>query len=346
MRLPNGYGSVYKLSGKRRKPYIARKTIGWDENGKQLYAIIGYYKTKPEALQALADFNDNPYDLQMSKTTFAEIYQRWYKDEFEDDSNKSTVRSYESAYKKCEKLYNMKMADIRPYHLQDVLDSYTNMSYESVHKIKLLFNKLYRWCMNHDCIKKNYAENLKINVKYESSNERKSFTSDEIKLIWQNVNQNEYISIILILIYSGVRIMELLDLEKEDVDIEQQYFNVRASKTDSGVRVVPIADKVLPFWKYFFNKSNCKYVFTNENGGKFSYDNFKKRYWQPFMEQLNLKHTIHETRHTCISQLTMHNANPTIIKKIVGHKSVMSLTEKVYTHIEIKELIDTINLIP
>lgn len=99
--------------------------------------------------------------------------------------------------------------------------------------------------------KKNYAENLKINVKYESSNERKSFTSGEIKLIWQNVNQNEYISIILILIYSGVRIMELLDLEKEDVDIEQQYFNVRASKTDSGVRVVPIADKVLPFWKYF-----------------------------------------------------------------------------------------------
>ena len=68
MRLPNGYGSVYKLSGKnRRKPYIARRTIGWDDNGKQLYATIGYYRTKAEALQALAAFNDNPYDLQMSK---------------------------------------------------------------------------------------------------------------------------------------------------------------------------------------------------------------------------------------------------------------------------------------
>ncbi|STO37556.1 Uncharacterised protein [Gallibacterium anatis] len=31
MRLPNGYGSVFKLSGKRRKPFIARKTIGYDE---------------------------------------------------------------------------------------------------------------------------------------------------------------------------------------------------------------------------------------------------------------------------------------------------------------------------
>ena len=29
MRLPNGYGSVYKLSGKRRKPWAARVTTGW-----------------------------------------------------------------------------------------------------------------------------------------------------------------------------------------------------------------------------------------------------------------------------------------------------------------------------
>ena len=29
MKLPNGYGSIYKLSGKRRKPWIVRKTVGW-----------------------------------------------------------------------------------------------------------------------------------------------------------------------------------------------------------------------------------------------------------------------------------------------------------------------------
>lgn len=75
MRLPNGYGSVYKLSGKRRKPYIARKTRGYDDNGKQLYSIIGYYATRQQALQALADYNFNPYDLELGKITFAEIYE-------------------------------------------------------------------------------------------------------------------------------------------------------------------------------------------------------------------------------------------------------------------------------
>ena len=29
MKLPNGYGSVYKLSGNRRKPWAARVTDGW-----------------------------------------------------------------------------------------------------------------------------------------------------------------------------------------------------------------------------------------------------------------------------------------------------------------------------
>ncbi|MDI9519646.1 MAG: integrase [Bacillota bacterium] len=58
-----------------------------------------------------------------------------------------------------------------------------------------------------------------------------------------------------------------------------------------------------------------------------------------------MKHTIHETCHTFISQMVMRNANQTIIKKIVGHKSIMNLTEKVYTHIEISELLAAVNLL-
>ena len=45
--MPNGNGSVYKLSGNRRKPYVVRVTLGWDlsPSGKavQHKKIIGYY---------------------------------------------------------------------------------------------------------------------------------------------------------------------------------------------------------------------------------------------------------------------------------------------------------------
>ena len=77
MRNPNGYGCVYKATGKRRKPYIARITIGWDDNGKQLFKSIGSFATSPEAQKALAEYNANPYDIDAGKVTFAELYDQW-----------------------------------------------------------------------------------------------------------------------------------------------------------------------------------------------------------------------------------------------------------------------------
>lgn len=44
----------------------------------KLYSTIGYFRTRQEALQALADYNNNPYDLIMSKYTFSEVYQKWF----------------------------------------------------------------------------------------------------------------------------------------------------------------------------------------------------------------------------------------------------------------------------
>lgn len=343
MRLPNGYGSVYKLSGNRRKPYIARKTREWTDEGKQLFDIIGYFATRQEALQALAEYNDNPYDLEMSRTTFKEIYERWLKDTFDEEANRSSVKNYTTAFKHSKPLHNMVMADLRPHHMQAVMDACK--SHDAAKRVQLLYQQMYKWCINHDAIKKNYADRTRVKQIHEPA-KKNAFSSEEIKLLWDHVDDQPYLGIVLILIYSGVRISELMDLKKEDVHLDDQWFMVQASKTNAGIREVPIADKVLPLWKHFVEKSQCEYAITTIEGQKFSYENFRKRYWAPMLQQLNMKHTVHETRHTLISQLVMLNVNQTIIKKIVGHKSIMNLTEKVYTHIDMSELIKAVNLIP
>ena len=74
MRLPNGYGSVSKLSGNRRRPYIVRITAGWDDEGKQLLKTLGYYPSKKEALQALVEYNAAPYDPTARKFSLTEVY--------------------------------------------------------------------------------------------------------------------------------------------------------------------------------------------------------------------------------------------------------------------------------
>ena len=63
MKHPNGYGSIFKLSGNRRNPFAVRITTGWDDDGKQVYEYLGYFPSRKKAMVALADYNNNPYDL-------------------------------------------------------------------------------------------------------------------------------------------------------------------------------------------------------------------------------------------------------------------------------------------
>ena len=103
MKLPNGFGTVYKQPGNRRKPYVAKKTKGWEVNPdtgkvKQLYVIVGYYATRKEALTALAEFNANPYDVNAAKVTFKDIYERW-SDEHYPTVSESNVKGYKALRK-------------------------------------------------------------------------------------------------------------------------------------------------------------------------------------------------------------------------------------------------------
>ena len=73
------------------------------------------------------------------------------------------------------------------------------------------------------------------------------------------------------LIYNGVRISELLDLKKGNLHLDKQYFDVIDSKTGNGIRKVPIADKVLDFYKSWYNDNIESEYLLHTEGGKISY---------------------------------------------------------------------------
>lgn len=97
MKNPNGYGSVFKLGGNRRRPWCARVTIGWTDEGKQKYKNIRYYEEREEAMIVLAQYNCDPYDLDNNRITFAEIYEKWSEEKFPKLSH-SVIKSYKTAF--------------------------------------------------------------------------------------------------------------------------------------------------------------------------------------------------------------------------------------------------------
>ena len=343
MKNPNGYGSIMKLSGNRRKPFGVRITVGWDDDGKQIFKYVGYYSTRAEAMIALADYHKNPFDLDLNKVTFAEIYEKWSEDKFAHAS-KSNINAYKAAFKASTKLHSLKFVDIKKVHLQKVIDT-CGKNYPTLRKIKVLFNQLFKYALENDIVTRDYSDFVEISHHKVDNKSRKPFNKSEIKKLWSNVADSEYLQIILVLIYSGLRISELLDLKKENVHLEEQYFDVIDSKTDAGIRKVPIADKLLPFFQYWMSKNNCDYLFSTPEGEHFLYRNYYDSYWKPFIEELNMSHKPHDTRHTTVTLLVAAEVNQTIIKRIVGHSGAMSLTERVYTHFDIQQLIDAINKI-
>lgn len=338
------------MSGKRRNPYMVRKTIGWEydpakDKQVQKYAIIGYAATKAEAIQMLADYNLNPFDVKASKITFQEVYEKWSKTKFPTIS-KSNVHGYEASYKVCGTLYNRIFKEIRLADLQLVVDT-CGKNFPTLKKLKGLFSQLYEYAMKNDICNKDYSEYVDI-LQYKEKNPDKrdhnKFTKEEVDRLWELSDQPFY-QIILMLVYNGCRISEFLDLKKENINLEQQYFDVIASKTENGIRRVPIADKVLPFYKAWYESSDCEYLLHTPQNQHFDYRNYYDSYWTPLMESLGFDHKPHDTRHTCISMLVEAHVDQTMIKKIVGHSGAMTLTEKVYTHLDVEALVEAINKI-
>ena len=103
-----------------------------------------------------------------------------------------------------------------------------------------------------------YVDILKFKDKNPNKTDRTSFNADEINALWVQ-KDNIYAQIVLMLIYSGVRVSELLDLKCENVHIDEHYFEVVESKTESGIRIVPIADKIYPFFKQWY-ENGCEYL--------------------------------------------------------------------------------------
>lgn len=337
MRNPNGYGSVVKLSGNRRRPFMVRKTAGWDTRGYPVYDIIGYTETREDGMYMLAQYNKDPWDVDKSRLTFEQLYQLWL-DKRAPKLSAANQKALKSVYKYCNSLAKLKYSSIKAYHMQDIVDS-CGKGYSVQGKIKALLHHLDRFALELDVIKTCYSDLITAEAAPDTTS-RKPFADTEIEALWA-AQDKSWVDSVLIYIYTGWRLNELLNLRLADVDLDNRLMT-GGSKTASGKgRIVPIHPRILPLVQARADDGN-EYLISNN--GRHCSPTMYYNFWGGIMADLQIDHVVHECRHTFRSRLDSAGANKVCIDLLMGHK-VKDVGERVYTHKTIEELRAAVELL-
>jgi integrase len=334
-RNPNGYGCVTKLSGHRTRPWCVKVTI-YDEQGHAKQTPIGYAETEEQGNILLAEYNNNPWDINREKVTLAVLFQRWSQIKL-PKLGKSNAQSLKAAYKHCSKYYGVKYRSLKSYQMQDCIDN-CGCGYSTQWAIKNLFGHLDRFAFEIDLIDKMYSQITTAPPIPETT--REPFTQEEIDTLWK-IKDEPWVNTVLIYIYTGFRLQELLGMKTEQVNIKEWYFEGGIKTTAGKGRIVPIHDRIKPLVKSLVDEGN-KYLFTYQ-GKKFSQANYYKC-WDEVMQKIGADRTPHEARHTFETRLDNAGGNRKCIDMLMGHKS-KDVGNKVYNHKTVEQLRATVALL-
>lgn len=321
LKRANGTGTVYKLQGRRRRPWVAARNR----------VVIGYYETKTAALEALNRLTGRSLDERYNMT-FSDVFQAWKAEHYRDIGEKS-VATYDRAYAVFEPLHKKKFREIKTADFQAVVDLHMSKSNSAVSKYKLLVSQMSEWAIREELITTNFASFIRVPEKIK----KEIFSDGDIEKLEKD--GSETAKIILMLIYTSMRIGELFFLPLKDC---HENYVVGGEKTETGRnRVIPIRPEGRPYFRYFLENANGPLLLSGYVG-QHTPDNFRKRDYYPLLEKLNIERkTPHATRHTYASWARKDGMPPEVLQKILGHADYTT-TANIYVHTEISELIQAV----
>ncbi len=177
--------------------------------------------------------------------------------------------------------------------------------------------------------------------------EVRCFTLAEQKKIEQAVLNGEKEFGILLCLYTGLRIGELLALEWSDIDFRTGILTVSKTchdgrkngvfckivdspKTPSSKREIPLPKRLLPLLKEHKKKYRSQYVVSNK--GKTVSVRFYQRTFDLLQRRLGIEHKgFHSLRHTFATRALECGMDVKTLSEILGHKNA-TVTLNRYAH--------------
>jgi len=161
--------------------------------------------------------------------------------------------------------------------------------------------------------------------------------------VWQARNFGDMV-LIKTLLYTGVRVSELVNIHLADVDLDRCQIRINQGKGKKD-RVVPFPDgfkETLAMHMDRLRERHAAYLFESSWKKKYS-DRGVRRMLERYAQEAGLEHTIspHQLRHFLLTWLKKQGVDDALIQPYSGHASRQSL--EIYSRLAIEEAQDEYN---
>ena len=336
-----GTGSVYRLPGNRRRSWVAVITTGWEtvENkAKQLRRVLGYYEDEKAANDALNAFNVNPF-IMRSDLTLSELHDEWQAIHYQK-VNLLTQRHYTSGYKHLSHMADFQFSEIRRGQYEKVIIDMHREGYSAsaMNQVLTVAKMLCEYAVQNDITLRNYAQGIR--VPRTTKKVKEIYTDVDIKVLKKKADTIDNLDLVLMLIYTGLRLQELLNLTKFDIDLSKNVITA-GIKTDAGKgRTIPIHKTIRDMVKQRYNQPGSYFIHWNENATKpMSQQKFREIYYEALDTAQVPRRTPHACRHTFATMLSNAGTPITTIQRLMGHTDY-AMTANQYTHVDIERMRD------
>ncbi len=324
-----------------------------DELSGQTKKVSAKTKNYKEAQKKLVEFQTTLTEQNKSKFFTVKSLSEFVLDYVQNNFTKSTLQLYKRAFKEFINIIGNKIAfDVTP----EDIEHFKKIRLNSVSAVTLNI-ELRNLKSSYNLAKKfkHSYHNPFTDVKQikEVQKEKMVFTDDEILLLINAIDIPLLKNFVMIGLYTGMRLAEILNLQWKDILLEDKIIKVlnkenHRTKT-TKIRSIPISEKLYPVILAMKNENKETYI-----GEKYLFQSYTDRPFDKSFITTKFKSCVikaglpdhlhfHNLRHTFITQLLRKGISIYKVKVLAGHSSIK--TTEGYAHLIVEDLRNAVNVL-
>lgn len=334
-----------------------------------------------EKLRQSQNMRDCGYNFDAKNMTVQQWAEQWYKVYKKPNVRSGSQQNYEIDLKKhiYPAIGHILLSEIKPVHLQNLLNQFEGKSTSHARKIKLTLEQIFRRAYVDGMILRNPAETL--TMPNTVSGERRPVTDDERNAIIKTSESHRAGLWVLTMLYAALRPEETVPLMWSDIDLTPGNESVTVRRATEFVHNRPVikkpkgkdkkqgkeAERTIPIPPELSQRlkeapRNSLYVFPAVESGAMMTKTYIRKLWHSFHRDVDInmgatlyrnKITVHAfdqavtpyyLRHTCCTDWFEKGLDLKTVQYLMGHADIKT-TANIYMHFMDRSLKNAGNII-